>query len=97
MPKLVDEAASSGTHLELMEAMRDRLADAVADPDCPKRDLASLSRRLQDIAEKIDSIKERNRQEAREDNPCPKCGGTGVASGSRSGAATTNQGWRPHQ
>jgi hypothetical protein len=54
--KNVAEAAAGGSRRELLVAMRDRIAKAVADPDCPPRDLASLSRRLQDIAKDIDTL-----------------------------------------
>lgn len=49
----VAEAAKNGSHRELLVAMRDRIAQTVANPDCPPRDLASLTRRLQDIAKEI--------------------------------------------
>ena len=62
-------AAASGSHRELLVAMRERIAAAVSDPDCPPRDLASLTRRLQDIANEIDTIDTRAKQEAREDGP----------------------------
>ena len=63
----VAQAADSGDHRALLVAMRERIARAVADPDCPPRDLASLTRRLQDIAKEIESIDLRVKQEARED------------------------------
>jgi hypothetical protein len=49
----VDEAAEQGDELDLQYAMRRRLAKAIADEDCPKRDLAALSRRLEDVVAKI--------------------------------------------
>ncbi len=49
----VDVAAVDGTDLELLMAMRDRVASAVANPDCPPRDLASLTRRLDEIRKQI--------------------------------------------
>ena len=52
----VAEAAQSGDRLELLVAMRDRIAKTISDPDCPPRDLASLTRRLQDIAKEIDVL-----------------------------------------
>lgn len=51
------EAAKSGDHLALLEAMRDRIAKTVQSEDCPPRDLASLSRRLDDIARQIKALK----------------------------------------
>ena len=50
------DAAQSGDRRELLIAMRDRIAKTVSDPDCPPRDLASLTRRLQDIAKEIDVL-----------------------------------------
>ena len=55
----VDEAAASGSELELLSAMRDRVAVAVADPNCPARDLASLTRRLREITKDIDVVRAR--------------------------------------
>lgn len=49
----VVEAAASGSQRALLVAMRDRIAKAVANEGCPPRDLASLTKRLDDIAEKI--------------------------------------------
>lgn len=70
MPRLsVDQAASSGDHRALLVAMRDRIARAVADPECPPRDLASLTRRLQDIAREIAQVDLKAKQEASEDGP----------------------------
>lgn len=63
----VTEAAASGDHRALLIAMRERIARAVADPKCPPRDLASLTRRLQDIAKEIESLDLRAKEEARED------------------------------
>lgn len=54
--KSVADAASSGDRYELLVAMRDRIAKTISDPDCPPRDLASLTRRLQDIAREIDLL-----------------------------------------
>lgn len=54
------------THRELLVAMRERIEQAVFDPSCPPRDLASLTRRLSDIVKDIDSIDQRSKQEAAE-------------------------------
>ena len=54
LPKTITEAASHGTHRELLVAMRDRIAKAVEDPACPPRDLASLSRRLHELSKDIE-------------------------------------------
>lgn len=63
----VAEAAASGSHRALLVSMRERIAQTVSDPDCPPRDLAALTRRLQDIAKEIESIDLRAKQEASED------------------------------
>ena len=52
----VAQAAESGTRRALLVAMRDRIAKAVADSGCPPRDLAALTRRLQDIAREIAAL-----------------------------------------
>ena len=54
--KTVSEAASSGSQLALLIALRERVAIAVQNPNCPPRDLAALSRRLQEIAREIEAI-----------------------------------------
>jgi hypothetical protein len=63
----VAEAAATGDHRALLVSMRERIAQTVSNPDCPPRDLAALTRRLQDIAKEIDAIDLRARQESRED------------------------------
>lgn len=55
-PKSISEAAASGSHLDLLVAMRARVAKTVEDPNCPPRDLAALTRRLQEIAREIEAI-----------------------------------------
>lgn len=65
--RTVAEAAASGTHRDLLVAMRERIAKTVSDPSCPPRDLAALTRRLQDIAKEIEAIDLRRKQEAKED------------------------------
>jgi hypothetical protein len=61
--KSVVQAATSGDQRELLVAMRDRVARAVSNPDCPPRDLASLTRRLQDIVKDIAMLDTRAAQE----------------------------------
>jgi hypothetical protein len=63
-PKSVAQAAASGDHRALLVAMRERIANTVSDPQCPPRDLAALTRRLQDIAKEIEAIDLRVRQES---------------------------------
>lgn len=62
----VSQAAERGTHRDLLVAMRERIAMAVQSPECPPRDLAALTRRLQDIAKEIESIDARAAEEAKE-------------------------------
>ena len=69
--KSVSEAAESGSHRELLVAMRERIAKAVQDPACPPRDLAALTRRLQEIAKEIESLDARAAQEAMESAVSP--------------------------
>lgn len=52
----VTSAASDGTRLELLVAMRARVAATVDDPNTPARDLAALTRRLLEIANEIAAI-----------------------------------------
>ena len=65
-PKSVAQAAT-GSYRDLLVAMRERIARTVSSPDCPPRDLASLTRRLNDIAKEIDALDLRAKQEAAED------------------------------
>lgn len=55
-PKSVTQAAKGGVKRELLVAMRDRVATAVEDPATPARDLAALTRRLVEIADRIEAI-----------------------------------------
>lgn len=59
----VSQAAESGDHRALLVSMRDRIAQTVANPDCPPRDLAALTRRLQDIAREIATLDARAQDE----------------------------------
>lgn len=61
--KTVAEAAASGKHRELLVAMRERIAMTVSDSRCPPRDLAALTRRLQDIAREIEQLDARAGEE----------------------------------
>lgn len=54
--KTITEAAESGTRREMLASMRLRITQALDDPKCHPRDLASLTRRLDDIDEKIRAI-----------------------------------------
>lgn len=59
----VAEAADTGSHRDLLVAMRTRIAKAVSDPECPPRDLAALTRRLQDVAKEIEALDLRAKEE----------------------------------
>lgn len=59
----VAEAAATGDERALLVSIRERIAYTVSDPACPPRDLASLTRRLQDIAERIAAIDLRAKEE----------------------------------
>lgn len=70
-PKSVTDAAKSGTHRELLVAMRDRIAKTVESDACPPRDLASLSLRLTQIAKDIEAIDLADEQESASGGPVP--------------------------
>ena len=53
----VSKAAQSGDRVLLLETLRDRVAKQVQDPNCPPRDLASLSKRLMEICDELDKAK----------------------------------------
>lgn len=65
-PLSVSDAAAKGTHRDLLIAMRERIAKAVEDVNCPARDLAALTRRLQEVAREIEAIDARSAEEAAE-------------------------------
>lgn len=52
----VGSAADSGTRLELLIALRSRLARTVEEPNTHARDLAALSRQITEIAKEIELI-----------------------------------------
>jgi hypothetical protein len=60
-----DEVFTPGEHLLLLKRMRRRIAEEVENPETPARDLASLSRRLQDVSREITSIEEKLSAEKR--------------------------------
>jgi len=62
-PLSLTEAAEKGSHRELLVAMRTRIARTIQDPKCPPRDLAALSRRLQEIAREIEEIDSQDGQD----------------------------------
>lgn len=56
MTTSVAAAAAEGSRLDLLVAMRARVAAAVEDRETPPRDLAALTRRLLEIANEIATI-----------------------------------------
>ena len=68
-PLSLEDAAKKGTHRQLLAAMRDRVATAVQDPNCPPRDLAALTRRLSELAKEIRALDLSALQEASEEVP----------------------------
>ena len=62
-PKTVSQAAKSGTQRELLVAMRNQVAETIS-TGCQPRDLAALTKRLQDIAHDIDVIDARDDADA---------------------------------
>jgi hypothetical protein len=65
----VTEAAEQGSQRDLLVAMRERIAKTVQDPNCPPRDLAALTRRLQEIAREVEAIDARAAEEAEDGGP----------------------------
>lgn len=63
-PMTITEAASAGDSLALLRGMRDRIAAAIQDEACSTRDLASLSKRLMEIAREIETQQARDEEEA---------------------------------
>lgn len=59
----VAQAAATGDHRSLLVSMRERIATTVSNPDCPPRDLAALTRRLQDISKEIEALDLRARED----------------------------------
>lgn len=66
--KSVTQAAEGGSRLELLLAMRARVAKAVENPDTPARDLAALTRRLLEIAKDIEVLEAAEEEGAKRDD-----------------------------
>ena len=62
--KTVTQAAKTGTTRELLEATRDRIAEAVENPNTPARDLAALTKRLFETVREIEVIDQREAHDA---------------------------------
>lgn len=65
--RTIEEAAKAGSVLEELRLTRARIARTLDDPNCPPRDLASLSKRLMEIGREVEAIEAKSRQEAAED------------------------------
>ena len=59
----IADAAASGDHLKLLIATRERIAEVLANPECPIRDISPLTRRLQEVSKEIVALEEKERQE----------------------------------
>lgn len=75
-------------HLATLRMMRKRIQQAVSAEETPARDLASLSRRLQDLSREVSQLEEKERQEK------PKGGSDGTAGNS---GATSSTAFDPTQ
>lgn len=62
--KLTVAQAADGSMRDLLVAMRERVAEAVSDPNCPPRDLAALTRRLHELARDIAALDAAEAEEA---------------------------------
>jgi hypothetical protein len=62
----VRKAAERGTHRQLLEALRDKIAKTIEGGNCHPRDLATLSYRLQVIAKELSVIAVRDVDEVGE-------------------------------
>lgn len=71
-PLTVAEAAATGDQLATLLAMRDRVARTIADEATAPRDLGTLTKRLDDIMEKIRVL-----QGEDESSPAASDGGRG--------------------
>ncbi|MFY0406903.1 hypothetical protein [Solicola sp. PLA-1-18] len=60
VPRSITEAVKDGTTLDLLLAMRVRLAAALDDPNMRGADLAALSRRMLETAKEIETFEQRD-------------------------------------
>ena len=64
----IESASVAGSVVDELRLTRARIARTLDDPNCPPRDLASLSKRLLEIGREIEAIEAKDRQEAEEDH-----------------------------
>lgn len=62
-PKTIVAAATDGTQLELLIALRNRIAKMIGSPKCQARDMAALSRQLREIAKEIEALEAVDRED----------------------------------
>ncbi|MCU1483675.1 MAG: hypothetical protein JWN67_421 [Actinomycetia bacterium] len=90
----VTSAAADGDRLDLLLAMRARVAKAVQDESTPARDLAALTRRLLEIAKDIEILQAAAEEEAEDGAPAinrlpPEVRAGGVGNSSTQRTVTT--------
>lgn len=61
-PRSVAVAARSGSKLNTLLALRDRIAKEIQNPDCPAREIASLSKRLMEVMGEIETVEAQDRE-----------------------------------
>jgi hypothetical protein len=66
VPTTIEEAAEAGDDLSELKLTRRAIAKKLDDPNCPARDMASLSKRLMEIGKEISAIEARRAAEAQE-------------------------------
>lgn len=62
-PRTIAEAAEQGSTIDELRLTRMRIARTLDDPNCPARELASLSKRLMELGREIEAIEARAREE----------------------------------
>lgn len=63
-PRSVFQAAQSGSDVQLLTALRDRIAKTIADPNTAARDLAPLTRRMVEVNNELKAAVVAEREEA---------------------------------
>lgn len=60
-----DMIGAADDHLKVLKTIRRRCQEMVDDDDCSGRDMAALTRRLQDVSKEVATIEQRYRGEAK--------------------------------
>lgn len=63
-PKTILAAAEGGAERDLLESLRRRVAVALDDPNTPAKDIAALTRRMQELAKDLHALDQREREES---------------------------------